>query len=284
MLHHQVHRALLRIVATVTVLTVSIGAQSNTTETATGPYAELAKATKLLGAGQHLAAEQHLRRALSLRSDMALAWHLLGECSELRQAAGEAIERYTTALTIQPDHLPTLLRVIELRVQQHQTQEARRTLDRALESAATDHRVQLLAARVELLEDKTESALQRLVEVAKVAPEDDSARFLLFEVHLQRAEAKQAEVVVRELVQRRPRDPVPQLSLARLLLARGDLVEAADRFEIALQLRPWDQDSRREVLRILARIPEPDPERIARHRALLEVPPPPPSSAPGRGR
>jgi Flp pilus assembly protein TadD/mono/diheme cytochrome c family protein len=181
----------------------------------------------LQATGNHAAAVDEFRKALSIRPNDEIALNTLGALLELRGNTADAEAQFRAALKARPDYPDAHYNLASL----------------------------LLA------EDKADEAIPHLREVCRLQPDDIKAKAALEEALDARAHElgksgrlKEAAADFRELLALKPDDSDTCTNLGVALAMQGDLPAAKDLFERAVNLNPSNEVARKNLERARQRL------------------------------
>jgi tetratricopeptide (TPR) repeat protein len=191
-------------------------------------------------AGDFADAERHLRRALSLNSELpgtrltfASLLEAEGKMTLARQSLSEILKR-------NPYDIEALLALTRVEIADRQLASARNHAERALKIAPTDNRAVVLCARTRNLQGDSEGALALLISAQNKAPADPALLYAKGVLCLQMDLVKDATTALEKAAQVEPNNPSVQYALASARIATHDFPGA---IRIYQDLRQSGQDN-----------------------------------------
>lgn len=203
--------------------------------------------------GQFGEAATAAERAIALATgpaEPAEAQYLLGSVAHAQARLPQALEGYTRALRLQPEHLEALLGRAGIALDQGRTLEARIDITQARRQHAKDPRVVYLGALLAEREGDTQAARAALLEITQLIDPVTPA-FLRYRPQLQilaglahhgLGQYAKARPHFEALQRADPGSPVARL-LGQILLADDNPARAAEVLEAYLRARPGDSQA-----------------------------------------
>lgn len=179
-------------------------------------------------------AEPYLRRAVELNSNDADAQQLLGKSLQEQGELGEAKNAYGFALSIKPMHIPSLIGLASIALEEDQNRSAEDYATRATELDPNNVEANILLAEAYLRNGNANSAYVQLLSARRLEPMNPSLLLLLGKAAYERrmyADAHEALEASRTLGSSTD-DLYCYLGLTDLAL--GDVLEAEKHFRLAI--------------------------------------------------
>ncbi|MEB3335721.1 MAG: tetratricopeptide repeat protein [Cyanobacteriota bacterium] len=180
--------------------------------------------------GRFEEAQSHLERARALfhgeieRDPTAVAtWRRLAQLERMAERPGAAIESYGRALELDPNHVPTLLGISRLLVNQGSMEEAMLWLMNALAVAPGDPEVLCRNGIALKAIGEQEQAIALLRQALAIQPALVDASIYLASCLTDRGELEEAATVYRQALVKTPGDRNCRLGLANTLRFTGDI-------------------------------------------------------------
>ncbi len=144
-----------------------------------------------------------------------------------RNKPADALKLVQDQLQQAPDSLPLLMVVAGAQVNNHQPEDAERTLTHALEVDKQSFGAILELASVQDLEKKPDAALANYQRAAQIAPNNVAVQVGIGKESEALGNWQQAETAYQKVLSIRPDDPVASNNLAYLMLEHGGSVNVA---------------------------------------------------------
>ncbi len=132
--------------------------------------------------GDLVRALEHLKRAVALKPDFAEAYNNLGLVVQQSDQPAQAISAYQRALALDPGYLDAIGNLAAIYERMNQAEDARATIAQGLAQYPDDHLLNLLAAKCERREGRTETAIARLTGFAGAETESSVAAQVNYEL------------------------------------------------------------------------------------------------------
>ena len=232
----------------------------------TGPYARVARAAQLLGAGRAHECRGLLRSALRQIPHHAQGWYLLGLADTRLARHKRAHRSFSRCVRLAPRHVAARLALAEALLVRDRTAASRHALV-ALEHAK---RTKCLARATRVLAQAgdAKAASRGLAKLAKLNLAPSERLHLEAEVQLASKKPQQAARAYEKLHKLRPNDPLPIESLANIAAQRRDFQVEKAWLSRLLRLRPSDVALRQRYVRVLQAAGE-HRDELERQRVLI---------------
>jgi tetratricopeptide (TPR) repeat protein len=170
-----------------------------------------------------------LTRWLELEPRQARAWHWRGWLMERLQRPEKAIPDYEKAVELEPGRWGARLRLVRLLLQRNMTSSSRRHLEELTRSHGDDPDVQVVQAKMHMLEGKDEEATRQLDSLLQTHPTNYEALFLRSQLASHRVPPRhtEAEEFLRRCLVENPTDLRALYALYQCLEQQGKRKEAA---------------------------------------------------------
>jgi tetratricopeptide (TPR) repeat protein len=165
------------------------------------------KALEEMRANKLVAAQSDLTAAQRFAPDSADIEYLMGLCSSRSNDAASAKTHWTRALTLNPNHLSTLLALSQNLLHARDTTQANIYLHRALEAEPTAWRAHMLLAQADLLDRRNDEAVteaERAIELGHDSA--SSVQPLLAHALFETGEKDRANQILQAYIKANPKD------------------------------------------------------------------------------
>jgi Tfp pilus assembly protein PilF len=198
------------------------------------------RALRLGGPEAHDTARARLHKALEIDGKLWEAWHDLGAIAYREGEDDAAIESYSKALKIKPNHTPTLLARAEAHRRAGHKKDARTDYETALRNSDPDDpaRPDAAARLASLLRDvgDFDDAVTVIRDTVRISGVTAKIYTELGLIYIQQQRLELAELVLAKAIELDAKDPAIFNALALLALKQGKAQEAFDRFDRAASL------------------------------------------------
>jgi protein O-GlcNAc transferase len=195
------------------------------------PELHFARGVALQGLGEMDAAAASWTSAVALSPEFVPAIHALGTVALDRQAYDEAIERFQTTLQLKPDFVEARYNLALALLGAGKVPEARTALEQARQERPDDAAVLIVLADLHLAEGRVQEARPLTERAVSVAPRDAAAQAVHGSVLARQGDHAGALQAFTRAVELDPNDPNARLGLARAQLRLGAAAEAAGTLE-----------------------------------------------------
>jgi tetratricopeptide (TPR) repeat protein len=206
------------------------------------------RAVRLGGPESSETARARLRAALKIDSSIWEAWHDLGVIAWKEGDDDEAIDDFSKALSINRDHMPSLLARAEAHRRAGHKKDAKSDYQNALKQMSEDdpNRQDAAPRLASLLRDsgEYEDAVEILRETVRVTGASAKIYTELGQIYIAQKRLELAQLVLAKALELDAKDPAVYNSLALLAQKQGKSQEAFERFDQAASLDPNYIDAR----------------------------------------
>jgi tetratricopeptide (TPR) repeat protein len=198
------------------------------------------RAVRLGGPEANETAKARLKSAVRIDGSIWEAWHDLGVIAWREGEDDEAVDAFTKALSINPDHTPTLMARAEARRRARQKKDARSDYNTAIKAMAEDdpNRRDGASRLASLLRESGdyEDAVEVLKETARVSGTNARIYTELGHIYLAQKRLELAQLVLSKALQMDAKDPAVYNALALLAQRQGKAQEAFQLFDQAASM------------------------------------------------
>jgi tetratricopeptide (TPR) repeat protein len=198
------------------------------------------RAMRLGGPEASETARARLEKALAIDSSIWEAWHDLGIIAWRDGEDEQAIDAFNKALSVNPDHTPTLTARAEAYRRSGHKKEAKADYKAALAQMAEDdpNRPDAAARMASLLRDAGDfdEAVEILRDTVRVSGTNAKIYTVLGQIYIAQKRLELAQLVLAKALELDVKDPAVYNALALLAQRQGKAQEAFERFDQAASL------------------------------------------------